>query len=48
MRAMVLSEPDRPLRQLDIAKPEPGPDQLLIRVIACGVCRTDLHPCYGS
>ncbi len=43
MRAMVLSEPDRPLRQLDIAMPEPGPDQLLIRVNACGVCRTDLH-----
>lgn len=43
MRAMVLSEPNRPLRQLDIAMPEPGPDQLLIRVIACGVCRTDLH-----
>jgi propanol-preferring alcohol dehydrogenase len=40
---MVLSEPNRPLRQLDIAMPEPGPDQLLIRVIACGVCRTDLH-----
>ena len=43
MRAMVLSEPNRPLRQLDIAKPEPGPEQLLIRITACGVCRTDLH-----
>jgi alcohol dehydrogenase, propanol-preferring len=43
MRAMVLSEPNRPLRQLDIAMPEPGPEQLLIRVSACGVCRTDLH-----
>ncbi len=43
MRAMVLSEPNRPLRQLDIAIPEPGPEQLLIRVNACGVCRTDLH-----
>jgi propanol-preferring alcohol dehydrogenase len=43
MRAMVLSEPNRPLRQLDIAVPEPGPEQLLIRVTACGVCRTDLH-----
>ena len=43
MRAMVLSEPNRPLRQLDIATPEPGPEQLLIRVNACGVCRTDLH-----
>ena len=43
MRAMVLSEPNRLLRQLDITKPEPGPEQLLIRVNACGVCRTDLH-----
>ena len=43
MRAMVLSEPNRPLRQLDIAKPEPGHEQLLIRITACGVCRTDLH-----
>ena len=43
MRAMVLSELNRPLRQLDIAIPEPGPEQLLIRVNACGVCRTDLH-----
>jgi propanol-preferring alcohol dehydrogenase len=43
MRAMVLSEPNRPLRQLDIAKPEPSPEQLLIRITACGVCRTDLH-----
>jgi propanol-preferring alcohol dehydrogenase len=43
MRAMVLSEPNHSLRQLDIAMPEPGPEQLLIRVNACGVCRTDLH-----
>jgi propanol-preferring alcohol dehydrogenase len=43
MRAMVLSEPNRPLRQLDIAMPEPGSEQLLIRINACGVCRTDLH-----
>ncbi|MCK4619906.1 MAG: zinc-dependent alcohol dehydrogenase family protein [Desulfobacterales bacterium] len=43
MRAMVLSEPNRPLRQLDIAMPGPGSEQLLIRVNACGVCRTDLH-----
>ena len=43
MRAMVLIEPNHSLRQLDIAMPEPGPEQLLIRVNACGVCRTDLH-----
>jgi len=43
MRAMILSEPNRPLRQINIAIPEPGPEQLLIRISACGVCRTDLH-----
>jgi len=31
------------LREAEIAQPEPGPAQLLIRVRACGVCRTDLH-----
>ncbi len=43
MRAMVLSKSGELLRQLDIAMPEPGHEQLLIRVNACGVCRTDLH-----
>ena len=43
MRAMVLSRPKQALelRELDI--PQPGPSQVLIRVHACGVCRTDLH-----
>jgi len=27
----------------DVAKPEPGPGELLVKVAACGVCRTDLH-----
>jgi len=43
MRAMVLEAPGTPLRLLDIATPRPAPGQLLIRVHACGVCRTDLH-----
>ncbi|HUB73310.1 MAG TPA: zinc-dependent alcohol dehydrogenase family protein [Solirubrobacteraceae bacterium] len=34
---------ERPLRAVERAIPEPGPGQLLIRVQACGVCRTDLH-----
>jgi propanol-preferring alcohol dehydrogenase len=43
MRAMVLTQPGRPLELQ--ARPVPKPDhaQLLIRVRACGVCRTDLH-----
>ena len=40
---MVLDEPGRPLRAADIPEPEPGPGELLLRVLACGVCRTDLH-----
>lgn len=43
MRAMVLEEPGQPLVAMDVPVPEPGPDQVLIRVHACGVCRTDLH-----
>jgi alcohol dehydrogenase, propanol-preferring len=43
MRAMLLDEPGRPLRAAEVPEPEAGPGQLLIRVHACGVCRTDLH-----
>lgn len=43
MRAMVLDAPGRPLRLADVPAPEPGPGQVLIRVHACGLCRTDLH-----
>ncbi len=43
MRAMVLRRPGEKLRLEDRPIPEPGPTQLLIRVSACGVCRTDLH-----
>jgi propanol-preferring alcohol dehydrogenase len=43
MRAMVLDAPGRPLRAAELPEPEPGPGQLLLRVHACGVCRTDLH-----
>src|SRR3984957_11236551 len=43
MRAMVFEGPGRPLAVTEIAPPTPGDDQLLIRVSACGVCRTDLH-----
>lgn len=43
MRAMVLEVPGQPLREMKMPVPQPGPEQLLIRVHACGVCRTDLH-----
>ncbi len=43
MRAMVSRRPGEKLRLEHRAVPEPRPTQLLIRVSACGVCRTDLH-----
>jgi len=43
MHAMVLEAPGQPLKYLEVPVPHPGPEQVLIRVRACGVCRTDLH-----
>ena len=43
MHAMVLEKPGTPLKYLEVPVPAPGPEQVLIRVHACGVCRTDLH-----
>lgn len=43
MLATLLEQPRRPLRERWIAVPQPRADQVLIRVGACGVCRTDLH-----
>ena len=43
MRAMRLATAGGPLEQVELPVPEPGPGQVLVRVGACGVCRTDLH-----
>lgn len=43
MRAMVFEQVGRPLRAVELPIPQPRPGQLLLRVHACGVCRTDLH-----
>ena len=40
---MVLVEPGRPLEARELTDPRPGPGDVLMRVRACGVCRTDLH-----
>ncbi len=52
MRAAVLRRPrpiaERPLEIVDIPRPEPGPGELLLKVRACGVCRTDLHVVEGE
>ena len=48
MRAMVLHVPGQPLRLEERPVPEPGPEQLLLKVHACAVCRTDLHVADGE
>lgn len=48
MKAMQLATPRKPLALVDLPTPRPGPGQLLVRVHACGVCRTDLHVVDGE
>lgn len=48
MRVMVLERQGQPLRLEQLPVPEPGPGQVLLRVQACGVCRTDLHVVDGD
>jgi propanol-preferring alcohol dehydrogenase len=45
---MVLVEPRRLLEELEVPDPGPRPGQALVRVLACGVCRTDLHLADGE
>jgi alcohol dehydrogenase, propanol-preferring len=52
MRAAILTQPrritERPLQLMEVADPQPGRGQVLLRVRACGVCRTDLHIVEGE
>ncbi len=52
MKAAILNKPapvsTNPLVVADIATPTPGPGEILIRVLCCGVCRTDLHVVEGE
>jgi propanol-preferring alcohol dehydrogenase len=52
MRACVLRNPGplsgNPLSVEDVAIPIPGPGEVLLKVLACGVCRTDLHIAMGE
>ncbi|MBV8253551.1 MAG: zinc-dependent alcohol dehydrogenase family protein [Chitinophaga sp.] len=43
MQAMVMERPQTPLVLKTVPTPVPGTEQVLIKVIACGICRTDLH-----
>lgn len=48
MQAMVLDEPGQPVELRTIPRPQPGPRQLLVKIAACAVCRTDLHVIDGE
>jgi propanol-preferring alcohol dehydrogenase len=48
MQAMVLEKPGGGLKLVERPDPAPGPGQVLVRVAACGVCRTDLHIADGD
>jgi alcohol dehydrogenase, propanol-preferring len=48
MRAMVLDKPRQPLQLRDVEKPRPAKGELLVRIVACAVCRTDLHVLDGE
>lgn len=52
MRAWVVRQPgplaDGPLEFTELPVPEPGPGEVLVRVLTCGVCRTDLHVATGD
>ncbi|MBB3189794.1 zinc-dependent alcohol dehydrogenase family protein [Halomonas cerina] len=48
MRAMRLHAPNQPLQLECLPLPEPGPGEVRVRVLACGVCRTDLHVVDGE
>jgi propanol-preferring alcohol dehydrogenase len=48
MRAMVLDKPKQALQLRDVEKPRPAKGQLLVRIVTCAVCRTDLHVVDGE
>ena len=48
MRAMVLDQPQQAFKLRDVEKPTPSKEQLLVRIQACAVCRTDLHVVDGE
>ncbi|HYM92343.1 MAG TPA: alcohol dehydrogenase catalytic domain-containing protein [bacterium] len=48
MKAMVVERYGAPLKMVDLPMPAPGPRQVLVRVIGCGVCRSDLKVVAGA
>ena len=48
MKAAVVTEFKKPLQIKQVEIPKPGPNDVLIKNIACGVCHTDLHAIRGG
>ena len=48
MKAMLLNKPHTPLEWTELPDPHPGPGEIRVKVLACGVCRTDLHVVDGE
>ncbi len=48
MKAMILDAQNQPLRLGELPRPRPAADEILLKVHACGVCRTDLHVIDGD
>ncbi len=48
MKAMVLNKPGTPLVWTELPDRQPGPGQIRVKILACGVCRTDLHVLDGE
>ena len=48
MKAAVLHEFGKPLKIEEVSVKEPGVNQILVKVITCGVCHTDVHACDGD
>jgi propanol-preferring alcohol dehydrogenase len=48
MRAAVVTDFTAPLEIQELAVPEPGPGQVLVRMEACGLCHTDIHAAHGD
>lgn len=48
MRGVVIDAYETPLRVVCLPRPAPGPGEVLLRTLSCGICRTDLHMAEGS
>ncbi len=48
MKAAVMTELRKPLEVLELPDPVPAPDGALVRVEACGICRSDWHLWQGG